>query len=152
MKKKCYVDNNLKVVNDPRRAKAIVNFINGRVEILFLSPIAHDKNIDETWQEVRRWAKFRYSKYLSAPPTVQTCRLANLELEKPLVCSCYTSTDSTDFHGRREFWHAIDAYGNNFAGTNEPLENVYLSLFLTQNQFYTINPWIQLANYQLIPY
>ena len=111
MKPKCYVDNNLKVVHDKRYANAVVNLTNGRVEILFLLPVAHNKDIDETWKEQKFWAERKYAKYISGPPTAQTCRLANEGFLKPIVSNCYTSSDCEDYHGRRDFWYAIDANG-----------------------------------------
>lgn len=152
MKPKCYVDHNLKVVHDKRYADAVVNLANGRVEILFLLPIAHDKDIDETWKEQGLWAKRKYGKYISAPPTVQTCKLANKGFLKPLVADCYTSTDRTDYHGRRDFWYAIDANGEEVPGTNKKLKNVFVSLFLTKDQFYAINPWFRFEDYLMMPY
>jgi len=149
MRKKLYVDENLVVTSKPRRHAAIVNLVNGCVEIAFIKPIAHHQNIAGSWCEKGKWNMRCASSYKASLPRLESCINANKGHSKPLFFSCYTASDSTDSHGRRDFWYALDEKGHKCRGTNAVVENVYVALLLTKEEFLSINPDIHFEDYDM---
>ena len=89
------------------------------------------------------------SSYKASLPRLESCINANKGHSKPLFFSCYTASDSTDSHGRRDFWYALDEKGHKCRGTNAVVENVYVALLLTKEEFLSINPDIHFEDYDM---
>jgi len=146
-KPKLYVDANLKITKSLYSRKAIVNKVRGYFEITFLKPIAHKKDLSEAWKERCLWHQMYHTSYPAYFPRVESCLFANEDEKSPLFKSCYTSSDYTDYHGRRDFWYIIDSQGTETAYRGGVLENVYISILLTHDEFFRINPWADISPY-----
>ena len=148
-KPKLYVDANLRVTESLFHRKAIVNIVNGNFEITFLKPIAHQKNISEAWIERGEWHQRFHTNYPAFLPRAASCVSANLNENEPLFKNCHTSSSSTDFHGRVDHWYMIDSQGHSVPDCGKALENVYVSIWLTKDQFFMINPNVDLSRFLL---
>lgn len=146
-KPKLYVDANLKITKSLYSRKAIVNKVHGCFEITFLKPIAYQKDLSEAWKERCLWHQMYYTSYPANFPRAESCLFANAGEKKPLFTSCHTSSDYTDYHGRRDFWYMIDSQGQKVAYRGGVLENVYISILLTHDEFFRINPWADISPY-----
>ena len=148
-KPKLYVDANLRVVPDLFARKAIVNMVNGCIEVTFLKPIAYHKNLSDAWKARGEWQRMYFKHYSANLPRAESCLFANIGEKDLLFKSCYTSSDHTDYHGRRDYWYMIDECGQKVASKGEILENVYVSVLLKQEEFFSINPNVDLSRYSI---
>ncbi len=148
-RKKMYVDRHLKITSSPRFKKAIVNMVNGNFEIAFLEPIGKCKDVSEAWHLRYDWIKKYYGHYTSSSrlPRIETCLLANNAEKNPPFLNCFTSSDKTDPHGRRDCWYSLDDEGNEVPERGSQKRNVHVSIVLTPNEFFRINPWTKLEDY-----
>ena len=148
-KPKLYVNANLKVTASLRMRKAIVNIVNGCVEITFLEPIAHNKSRGDAWKERAAWGLKYYPSYRSILPRAESMVYANLGEKTVLFKNCYTSTDKTDWHGRVDYSKMIDSSGKAVRLNGEVLENVYAAILITKEEFLRINPHVDLAQFSM---
>lgn len=139
-----YVDANLKLTNSVDERKAIVVYVDGRIEVTFIEPVAHFKNLEEAWVAKGRWVRThnRYQQHQNrfSLPSAESLLSANAAEDKLLFHSCHTSSSSDDWHGRTDFWYMLDAKGKKMPDYGEVLENVYVALRLTPAEFSVINP------------
>lgn len=148
-KQKLYVDANLKVTNSLRMRKAIVNIVNGCIEITFLKPIAHQKNQGAAWKEKGMWGLKYYPSYKSSLPRAESLVFANSDEQKLVFKNCHTSTEITDWHGRTDGGRKIDDEGRAVSSRGEVLENVYVSIILTKEEFFRLNPAVDLRKFAM---
>ena len=148
-KPKLYVDANLKITKSLYSRKAIVNKVHGCFEITFLKPIAFAKDLSGAWHAKGEWNSRYYTSYKASLPRAESCIFANAEQKEPLFKSCHTSSSSSDYHGRRNCWYMLDADGQKARDTGGVLENVYVSILLTHDEFFRINPWADISPYGL---
>ena len=144
--KKCYVDRNFRVTGNLYEARGLLHQANGKMEILILKPIGHDKTLSEAWVLMMDWGRRMYTGKSFNFPSVNACLLANyLERELPIV-SCYTCSKSRN-RGKEDTYRAIDEHGKVIIAP-EQAENVYIAVTLLHDVFYHINPWLDLRSYQ----
>jgi len=146
-KPKLYVDAELKVTSSLRMRKAIVNIVNGCIEITFLKPIAHNKSQTDAWKEKGRWGEKYYSSYKASLPRAESLIFANLQEKNIVFKNCPTSTDIIDWHGRLDYQKMIDSSGNAVKPTGDVFENIYGSIILTKEEFFKINPSVNLSEF-----
>lgn len=148
-KPKLYVDANLRVTSSSFYRKAIVNIVNGCFEITFLKPIAHQKDFSEAWIARGEWHQMYYTSYPAFLPRAASCVTANRGEKELLFKNCQTSSSIVDPHGRVDTWYFIDEEGRSMPGHGQTLENVYVSIWLTKEQFFMINPELDISRYFL---
>ncbi len=148
MKPKLYVDSNFKATRSLRNRKAIVNVTLKGVEVLFLKPVAHNATFSEAWKQKGLWKMRYFPKNHACLASAEICHLANMGEECPVITNCHTGTSIDDWHGRIDNWYAIDANGQKVVDRGGQLENVYVSVWLSKEEFCAINPGLSFENYQ----
>ena len=148
-KPRLYVDANLKITKSLHNRKAVVNIVNGCFEITFLNPIAYAKDLSDAWRAKGDWHRRYYTSYPASLPRAESCLFANEAQKEPFFKSCHTSSSSSDYHGRCDFWYMIDDDGQKVRDAGDVLENVYVSILLTHDEFFRINPWADISPYGL---
>ena len=145
---KLYVDENLKVTSDVLQRKAIVNKVNGCCEITFLEPIACQQSFGEAWKVKGSWGDCHYPQYAISLPRAESLLFANKGNER-LFTNCYTSSNYTDFHGRIDSWYMIDEDGERETVKGNKLADVYVALRVSTEEFFRLNPGVDLSKYQM---
>lgn len=144
--KKCYVDRNFRVTGNLYDARGLLLQVNGKMEILILRPIGHDKNLSEAWMLMMDWGRRMYTGKSFNFPSVNACLLANYQERELPIVSCYTCSKFRNY-GREDIYRAIDEYGKVIIAP-EQAKNVYIAVTLLHDEFYHINPWLDLRSYQ----
>ncbi len=154
MKKKLYVDAQLRVVSDVACAKAIVNeFSDDKLQIMFLDPIDHDADMSKAIESCRIWISKNYRHYYNKGrvilPKPEICLLANKNCTKPCIVSCHTSGKKNfDTTYRRIL---ISEFGiKEYGWGNEKRKNVYPAIYILKKKFLQINRNINLNEYEFI--
>jgi len=144
--KKCYVDGHFKVTKDLYSARGLVHQVNGKMEILILKPVAHNKNLADSWSAMMDWGRCMYAGKSYNFPSADACLLANYLEPTPLIVSCYTSTKMKKNKGF-DLYKSIDDEGQ-LVLCGGQMKNVYIAVTLSHDEFYAINPWFDLRPYQ----
>lgn len=154
MKKKLYVDSQLRVVSDISKAKAIVNeFAEDKFQIMFLSPIAHNVDMVNAIEACRKWVSAHYRHYYNKGrvilPKPEICLLANKDCQKPIIVSCHTSSKKNFGTCYRRI--LISDFGiKEYGWGNEKRKNVYPAIYILKRKFFQINKHLNLNEYEFI--
>lgn len=143
--KKCYLDRQLRVTDNVMSRKAIVTEVPGWIEITFLEPIAHNKEMSAAWRFLGEWGKRTYPRYSFHFPSLEVCLLANQGEAKPPIVSCFTS--SICRAKKSVSYYCIEADGS-FGQEKTLAENVYASFLMHPGEFYFLNAGVDLQKYQ----
>ncbi len=156
------VDKNLKVVDDSRKAQAVVAFfqeedIYGKenleglnvygklVNIAFLQPIAHNKLFREHSELVEQWNAEHYPEYHSTLISERFHKLAK-KFCLDTFNDCWTrSYESEGYPTYRNY--LVSASSKRYDVFETVVPNVYVSLVMTEDDFLKINPDINWENY-----
>ena len=153
--KKLFVDANLNLVKDERKAKAIVNYLSDtRVQIMFLDPIAFYADVKGAVLECRKWVEKHYPRYYNAGrvvlPTPEICMIANRNSDMHLITSCHTSKYVIDNDKKFRYRVYINNYGlPDYGSGRVKQKNVYATLALYKSRFEKLNPQLDWGDYQL---
>jgi len=152
MPSKLYVNEFLEAETCPENQCAIVNRINGFIEIAFFDPIAHNKQLTDTQAEIFFWGRKMYPEHRRCKaPSVETCLLANKDEKALKFKSCATSTQELDLEGRVRGWTVLDKRGaRNSGGALDIVENICPAILMSEEEFLLINPKITLENYSFL--
>ena len=148
MRPKLYVDADFKATRSFKNRMAIVNVTSNGAEIMFLKPVAHNATLSDAWKHRGLWGMRNYPQYKACLPSVKICFLANMAEKYPIVTDCHTGTSIDDYHGRIDNWYAINAEGEKYVDRGGILKNVYVSLWLSKEDFFAINPNLRFDDYQ----
>lgn len=154
MKKKLYVDSNLRVVDDVSNAVAIVNlFTETALQVMFLKPIAHELNLKGSANACRKWIYKNYPIYYNKGkvilPTPEICSIANKNEQQLKVHSCHTSRFVVDNQKHLMYRVFINERGLTDFGWGKK-ENVYACIIIYKDRFAAINPGINLDDYLMM--
>ncbi|MBQ9731622.1 MAG: hypothetical protein IJV97_00855 [Alphaproteobacteria bacterium] len=144
-KRPCYVNDNLEVVYHLNQATGIVTLHHDtdKVEVILFAPLSFYKNItrDEALNACSSWNKCYYSDYEVYFPSVRACQLLNLYGKKKIQnCHLEAIPENKELYAPELPLVLIDdddvepAYGITIA------ENLYVSVYLSLEQFKKINP------------
>ncbi|MBQ2884755.1 MAG: hypothetical protein IJE43_13420 [Alphaproteobacteria bacterium] len=143
--KKCYVDKNLHIITDDEQLDDAVGIVSisadkTTVEIVFLNPIANDKNLDEATASIKEWmAKNGYKEAYF--PSIASCVVANaLRTHNPELCSCHLGMINLQSPRSRDFYARLNSEGRvACADTSKKLKNVYVAIRLSLDEFKQMN-------------
>lgn len=139
--KKCFVDENLHIITNDEElddATGIVTLSADKttVEIVFLNPIDHDKNLDEATASIKEWmAKNGYKEAYF--PSIASCVVANaLRMNNPELYSCHLGLINLPSPKSRDFYAKLNSKGKvDCVDTAEKLKNVYVAIHLSFDEF-----------------
>lgn len=150
MRKLCFVDDNLKVVDDINKAVAIVNVRKDLwVEIVFFKPIASDVTYKETKSEGLFWKQRFYPKYMNSVPSLETCEFFNkfLPEDKKFKNAFMFKPLDHELGRMPKMLYYLDNVGG-VALTSayyKKVSNAYVSILMHQVTFRKLNRFIDLA-------
>ena len=139
----CYVDEELKVVY--RGTAGIVKWHEdtSTVEVLLFAPLSYYKNIDRAYalEQCKIWGKCYYPEYEVSLPTLKACRLCNCyHSEKIQNCHLKSISANPDLHAPELPLVLVGHNDPEPAGNATVAENLYVSVYMTEEQFRKINP------------
>lgn len=142
---KCYVDGNFKVTESRYAAKGIVHEVGSKKEIIFFAPIAHNKTLSEAWSAMMKYGRRVYPGKSFHFPSLKGCLLANYAEETPKIVSCFSCSTTKNREATKE-WLCVDEKGEECIA-QERMENVYIAVTLSHDEFYHINPWFDMRSF-----
>ncbi|MBR3501485.1 MAG: hypothetical protein IKO06_01105 [Alphaproteobacteria bacterium] len=147
---KLYVNSALRFEREKEKQKAIVNYINGMIEIAFFEPVATNQELIVGPKFASEWAKKMYpSAKRALLPSVETMILANSEEKQPLFKDCCSSTQEYDIDGRVCGFDCLDEKGHCVgAFSTGIIKNIYAAIRISVDDFLKTNPGFTLDLYK----
>ena len=142
--KKCYVDENLRIIHDVSKLDYATGLANlrkdGTVEIIFLNPIASVHSLEQSMKSIKKWGKKNGYNNVSLP-SIDTCFIANSFCKRPEIKDCHLGQIEMINPTSRNWYAKLNMDGNiECTDATEVLGNVYVSVLMSLKDFMNINP------------
>lgn len=112
------------------------------VEIMFLEPVGHKANWVESYKLIKEWSKEHYPQYHSFLPSRKICYLGIKMFQK--IDNCWTRTTDSGWPEYRNRPVIMENGCDYLDHADTIVDNVFISLVLTKDEFLKINPNIEL--------